>query len=123
MPPLQQLQAHILRNGPMGSSLPGSPFLHHTGFLHGSPFAAHQSLYMPPHLHSLNLGKQDVRRRRKTNIDCSLEGMAMRVPGSGFMIDGRNELTHFQLLTKFLPDSFPYNRLRWLQRHLRAWGL
>jgi len=59
MPPLQQLQAHLLRSGPLAGSLPGSPFLHHTGLLHGSPFSAHQSLYMPNIHHSLNM-KQEV---------------------------------------------------------------
>lgn len=58
MPPLQQLQAHLLRNGPLAGSLPGSPFLHHAG-LYNSPFSAHQSLYMPSLQHSLNI-KQEV---------------------------------------------------------------
>ncbi|CAG7835137.1 unnamed protein product [Allacma fusca] len=61
MPPLQQLQAHLLRNGPLAGSLPSSPFLHHSGLLHGSPFSTHQSLYMPSFQHSLSLGKQDMR--------------------------------------------------------------
>jgi len=60
MPPLQQLQAHLLRSNPLGASLPNSPFLPGAGFLHTSPFAAHHGLYMTPHhLHSLNI-KQEV---------------------------------------------------------------
>ncbi len=58
MPPLQQLQAHLLRSGPLVGSLPGSPFLHYAG-LYNSPFSAHQSLYMPSLQHSLNI-KQEV---------------------------------------------------------------
>jgi len=63
MPPLQQLQAHLLRSGSLGGSLPGSPFLHHPSLLHGSPFPPHQSLYMP-NLHSSMGGhKHDVSLR------------------------------------------------------------
>jgi len=58
MPPLQQLQAHLLRSGPLAGSLPGSPFLHHSG-LYNSPFSTHQSLYMPTLHHSMNI-KQEV---------------------------------------------------------------
>ncbi|XP_021960212.2 transcriptional activator GLI3 isoform X1 [Folsomia candida] len=57
MPPLQQLQAHLLRSGPLAGSLPGSPFLHHAG-LYNSPFSAHQSLYMPSLQHSLNIKQE-----------------------------------------------------------------
>jgi hypothetical protein len=60
MAPLQQLQAHLLRSGPLAGSLPGSPFLHPSG-LYNSPFSTHQSLYMPSLHHSMNMNKQEVR--------------------------------------------------------------
>lgn len=62
IPPLQQLQAHLMRNNPLSGSLPNSPFLA-PSFLHNSPFAGHHGIYMTPHhLHSLNI-KQEVKHQ------------------------------------------------------------
>ncbi|ODM91514.1 Transcriptional activator, partial [Orchesella cincta] len=82
MPPLQQLQAHLLRSGPLAGSLPGSPFLHHTGLLHGSPFSTHQSLYMPNLHHSLNI-KQEGEMTPKASPGVGAVSSTMEVDETG----------------------------------------
>ncbi|CAL8109238.1 unnamed protein product [Orchesella dallaii] len=82
MPPLQQLQAHLLRSGPLAGSLPGSPFLHHTGLLHGSPFSTHQSLYMPNIHHSLNI-KQEGEMTPKASPGVGAVSSTMEVDETG----------------------------------------
>lgn len=84
MPPLQQLQAHLLRSGPLAGSLPTSPFLHHTGLLHGSPFSAHQSLYMPNIHHSLNI-KQEGEMTPKASPGVGAVSSTMDVDEAGII--------------------------------------
>lgn len=90
MPPLQQLQAHLLRSGPLAGSLPGSPFLHNAGLFHGSPFSAHQSLYMPNLHHSLNI-KQEGEMTPKASPGVGAVSSTMEVDEVGMGMGSRKQ--------------------------------